>query len=271
MITLDSIDYANHSIQIKDAAGDALAIAADGSIAVTDNGGSLTVDGTVAVSAIPGTFAEDSAHASGDVGMQMLAVRNDTASSLVSANGDYAPLQVTSLGALRTTVPFNGTNGAAIPTNSGLVGGSDGTNLIPLKVDAAGELQIDVLTQPARSHATDSMKIGDGTDFLAVNADGSINVQSAEAGYGNWKVSTATVGLSEVQLVSTPLTGRLRVEIQNLGTKDIWIKEVTGVSTANGLKIPKGSSYEQALDAGSSIFAISDGASADLRIAEYAA
>lgn len=44
MITLDTIDYSLHSIQIKDAGGDALAIAADGSIAVTDNGASLTVD-----------------------------------------------------------------------------------------------------------------------------------------------------------------------------------------------------------------------------------
>ena len=48
---LDDIDSAFHSIEIKDAGGDSLAIAADGSIAVTDNGGSLTVDGTVELGA----------------------------------------------------------------------------------------------------------------------------------------------------------------------------------------------------------------------------
>lgn len=46
MITLDTIDSALHSVEVKSAAGNALAIAGDGSIAVTDNGGSLTIDST---------------------------------------------------------------------------------------------------------------------------------------------------------------------------------------------------------------------------------
>ena len=44
--------------------------------------------------------AEDAAHASGDQGIMGLAVRNDTLASLVSADGDYAPLQVNADGAL---------------------------------------------------------------------------------------------------------------------------------------------------------------------------
>lgn len=213
MISLDTVQAELHSIQIKDAAGDALNINADGSVPITDNGGSLTVDGTVELGA-------------------------------------------TTLAALESITVQNGAGGAAVNIQ-------DGGNSIT--VDAV-DLDIRDL-----SHSQDSVKIGDGTDFLAVNADGSINVQTVEAGYASWKVSTATVGASEAQLVSSPLAGRLRVEIQNLGSKDVWIREVTGVTTANGLKIPKGSSYEQALDAGATIFAISDGASADLRIAEYAA
>ena len=47
------------------------------------------------------TFAEDTAHASGDKGVMGLAVRNDADTSLVSADGDYAPLQVDSLGRLK--------------------------------------------------------------------------------------------------------------------------------------------------------------------------
>lgn len=56
---------------------------------------------------LPGTGAlnlgkiEDAAHASGDVGVMSLAVRNDAATSLVSADGDYAPLQVNAIGELR--------------------------------------------------------------------------------------------------------------------------------------------------------------------------
>lgn len=233
MITLDSIDYALHSIQIKDAAGDALAIGADGSLNVTDNGGSLTVDAV-------------------DLDIRELAFATDK----VDVSGSEVSLDSATLAALESITVQNGAGGAAVNVQ-------DGGN--SLTVDAV-DLDIRNL-----SHSQDSVKIGDGTDFLAVNADGSINVKTVEAGYASWKVSQATVGLSEVQLVASPLSGRLRVEIQNLGTKDIWIKQVTGVGTANGLKIPKGSSYEQALDAGASIFAISDGASADLRIAEYAA
>jgi hypothetical protein len=36
--------------------------------------------------------------------------------------------------------------------------------------------KVDVVSQPARSHTTDSIKIGDGADFLAINPDGSLNV-----------------------------------------------------------------------------------------------
>lgn len=232
-ITLDSIDSALHSIQIKDAAGDALNINADGSVPITDNGGSLTVDAV-------------------DLDIRDLAFATDK----VDVGGSVVALDAGTLAALESITVQNGAGGAAVNVQ-------DGGN--SLTVDAV-DLDIRDL-----SHSQDSVKIGDGTDFLAINADGSINAQFTEAGYASWKVTTASVGASEVQLVSTPLTGRTRVEIQNLGHKDVWIRQITGVSTSNGLKIPKGSSFEQALDAGASIFAISDGASADLRIAEYAA
>jgi hypothetical protein len=44
------------------------------------------------VSEVSGSFLEDSAHTSGDNGMQMLAVRKDSAGTNVSANGDYASI-----------------------------------------------------------------------------------------------------------------------------------------------------------------------------------
>lgn len=132
----------------------------------------------------------------------------------------------------------------------------------------ASDLDIRDLT-----HVSDSVKIGDGTDFLAINADGSINAQTYEGGYSAWSVVAASVDTTAggTQLVASPLSGRLRVEIQNLGSNDIYIKEATGVTTANGLKIPKGSSYEQLLDAGAAIWAIAASGTADLRIAQYAA
>ncbi len=51
----------------------------------------------------PISKSEDAAHASGDSGAFVLAVRQDTASALAGTSGDYAPLEVDSLGRLHVT------------------------------------------------------------------------------------------------------------------------------------------------------------------------
>ena len=131
---------------------------ANASIPVTDNGGSLTVDGTVAVSSItsalpagtnaigklsansgvdigdvdvlsivPGTGAtnlgkaEDAAHTSGDVGVMALGVRNDNAATSRSgANADYTPLAVNAAGEVFVVQRSGATlaNGAGTVTTS---------------------------------------------------------------------------------------------------------------------------------------------------------
>lgn len=75
--------------------------AADGT-AITQTGGALDVN--IASGALTITeedvYDEDSAHSSGDKGGFVLAVRRDTASSGVSADGDYASLNVDATGQL---------------------------------------------------------------------------------------------------------------------------------------------------------------------------
>lgn len=86
-------------------------------VPVTDNGGSLTVDGTVAVSnmvAAATQFAEDSPHANGDLGTLVFGVRKDVRASNVGTDGDYAPFQVNAQGDIRVdgsavTQPVSGT------------------------------------------------------------------------------------------------------------------------------------------------------------------
>lgn len=57
------------------------------------------------LASIAGTYAEDSAHTGGDRGLFALGVRNDTASSVTSADSDYSPIAVDAVG--RTlTKPF---------------------------------------------------------------------------------------------------------------------------------------------------------------------
>jgi hypothetical protein len=53
-------------------------------------------------------FAEDTAHTSGDPGLMVLGVRRDTASSMVDADNDYAPLQIDATGNLRVVSIVSG-------------------------------------------------------------------------------------------------------------------------------------------------------------------
>ena len=157
---------------------------------------------------------------------------------------------------------------------------TDGTD--DLAIDASGNIGVTQATSPWVVSATDldirdlsasqdNVAISDGTDTLAVNADGSINVNAFEAGYSTWKVTQATVTTTESELVSTPLTNRLSILIQNTGPQDVYLREQTGVTTANGLLLNKGSSFEANLDDGADIYAITGSSTSDLRIVEYAA
>lgn len=228
MITLDTIDAGSHSIAIKDAAGNALAIDASGFITVKQGTTPWTVDGTVELGATT-----------------LAALENITVAGTVE-------LGATTLAALENITA----------TISGDVNVTQGAS--PWVISAT-DLDIRDVT-----HVSDSIKIGDGTDFLAINADGSINAAFTEAGYSTWSVVKETVTNTAAQVVASALSNRLRIEIQNLGTQDIFIKQ-NNTSVLDGLKIPKGSSYEQTLDAGAAVYAITASGSSDVRIAQYAA
>jgi hypothetical protein len=60
---------------------------------------------------IAGTYAEDAAHASGDLGVQMLTVRSDSAAALAGTTGDYQPLITDNTGRLWVIV-------AALPAST---------------------------------------------------------------------------------------------------------------------------------------------------------
>ena len=61
-----------------------------------DANGELQVD----VLTMPATFAEDTAHTSGNTGAFVLGVRNDSNTAMTSANGDYSPIAVNDKGAV---------------------------------------------------------------------------------------------------------------------------------------------------------------------------
>lgn len=92
---------------------------------ISDNGGSITVDGTVAISSItPGTggtnlgSAVDSAAGATDVGVAALAVRDDVLATLTPIDGDYTYLRVTSQGRLWVSAAID----SALPAGTNAIG-----------------------------------------------------------------------------------------------------------------------------------------------------
>lgn len=73
--------------------------------------------GDVDVITLPGTFAEDSAHNSGDTGHLALSVRRDANTSLVGTDGDYAPLQVDATGNLKVAIISGAGSGGTSATD----------------------------------------------------------------------------------------------------------------------------------------------------------
>jgi hypothetical protein len=110
-------------------------------VPVTDNGGSLTVDGAVTVTNA-GTFATQ--------------------------------VDGAALTALQLLDDVVATDGAATPTKGNLIAGQDGTNAQTIKTDTSGELQVDVLTipnvtigaaLPAGTNAIGKLAANDGVDI----------------------------------------------------------------------------------------------------------
>jgi hypothetical protein len=98
------------SIKICDANGDTLNINTNGSInTVIQNAAGTSVTTTTVgadvgldtvILTMPATFAEDTAHTSGNTGSFVLGVRNDANAIMTSADGDYSPIAVNANGAV---------------------------------------------------------------------------------------------------------------------------------------------------------------------------
>jgi len=199
-ITLDRIDSAFHSIQIVDAGGDALEIAADGS---------LTVSAT-------------------DLDIRDLSSTTDSVAAVQSGTWTIDSI-----------------------TNAVTVTATD----LDIRALAAG---------------TDSVSIGDGTDTLAVNTDGSINVVAQiDLLDTGWQTKTVTANNTASQLDATPLANRELVVLQNLGAQDVYVGPANTVTVANGMLVPAGSSAEFKMTDTLALWGITNAGTADVRVIEF--
>lgn len=96
-------------------------------------------------------FAEDVAHTTGDLGTQLLAVRNDAGTTLAGTTGDYAPLSLDSSGALR------------------VVGSSGTTQFAEDIAHTTGDAT--VFVGALRRDTTPTSSSGAAGDYSAINVD----------------------------------------------------------------------------------------------------
>ena len=156
---------------------------------------------------------------------------------------------------------------AALPAGTNNIGDVDIASI------AAGDNNIgnvDIVTMPgmyvedaASSGGEDLMMIGgyrQDSDTSPVSADGDFHglifnelgqlkvaAQLDNTSNSSFVVTSTTVtsGVGGVQLIASALTGRRELTMQNLGSQDVWIKHLTGVtagSGGNGFLLPKDSS-----------------------------
>lgn len=235
-LDIRDLTHVSDSVKVGDGT-DFISVNADGSINITDNGGSITVDGTVAVSSVtPGTGAtnlgkaEDSAHTSGDVGVMSLAVRNDAGTPL-AADGDYIPLTTDATGALRTAtaVTINSEKAEDSAHVSGDIGSyvlsvrqdtlatstdADG-DYASFKVNALGALYTNVTNAAGAS----AVNIQDGGNSITV--DGTVTVTATDLDIRDLTLAQDSVKVSAntsansatnpifVQTVNTAITGEV--------------------------------------------------------------
>lgn len=215
---------------------------------VFDDEGQLKVRASVVATVEPSDaeFLEDSAHTTGDAGLQILAVRQDTLSSLVDTDGDYASLKVDSVGRLYTAAAVSGdVADDAADSGNPLKIGSRSTDAALTALSAADD-RADLISDLYRR--------------IMVNSSAAIAVQS----------SVEAVADTAGQLAATPLAGRRKILIQNVGSNDCFIGH-SGVTAANGVELKKRTSVELELGEHVDIYAICAATeSTSLRILEIA-
>jgi hypothetical protein len=111
----------------------------------------------------------------------------------------------------------------------------------------------------------------DGTVELGATSLAALEtITTIEGGFANWKATAHAVSTTASQIASTPLTGRVSITLQNLGSADVYIGSTNAVTAITGTKLAKFSSFSEKLSDGAAIWVLSAAGSADLRVSEFA-
>lgn len=168
------------------------------------------------------TKVEDAAAGDAYSGIPIFATRQDTLSSLVDADGDFAGLKVDSLGRLYTTADISGADAddAVSTSNPLFVGGISHDQSAALgALSAADDRSALLMDLYRRVFVNDAKNIG-------------------------WQVTAITAGLTSAQMDATPLAGRTKAIIQNQSEKSVYVKNTTATADNAAIEIPCGATME---------------------------
>jgi hypothetical protein len=235
-LDIRDLTHVSDSVKIGDGT-DFLAVNTDGSINITDNGGSITVDGTVAAT---------------QSGSWTVAA---TQSGTWTIDSITNPVTVTATNLDIRDLAFASDSVTAHQGGSWTV------------TATATNFDIRDLT-----HVSDSVKIGDGTDFMAVNTDGSINVlTTSDPALANTGLAAAAASVTNTAaaIPASNLANRKYLFLQNLGNRSIYIGG-SGVNTSTGFRLSSGATMDARIGAAVSVYAITDSGTQDVRLLELA-
>ena len=206
----------------------------------------------VNVTSATGLYAEDTAHTTGDFGGLSLVVRRDANTSLVDTDGDYAPLQVNALGALKVSVT-SFTSNYEYAEDSAHSTGAVGAFTLSVRGD----------TEVALAGTT-----GDYAPFIT-NAFGALRTTSkADSSVLQQLISVTTTATA---LPTTALANRKRIWIQ-AQQAPIYIGSATVTSSGatQGLKMALGDVLEVDAGPGVPFFGIGSSGTHEAIVVEFA-
>lgn len=152
-------------------------------------------------------------------------------------------------------------------------------NIAASDITLTVDLDVDLLVADDDPDTEDPLKVGsrghDGSSVLgALSADGDKANQISDLYRRVWTTTApnvgfssaaVTVGATEVQLDSSKQAGRQYITVQNNANNSIWVGP-TGVTTASGIEIAKGSTASFDMGEALDLYAIAAGAGNDVRV-----
>lgn len=255
-----------------------------------DASGNLKVSGTFSVA---GDYAEDSPATSGDIGLSVLLVRQDTLAASTSTDGDYGNFKSTNLGelyvrdasslaqlvlvntalgtanghlaAIETSSGTTATNTGTIVTNTGTIATNTGTTATNTGTIAS------TLTALSKSEDAAHSSGDQGIQALAVRKDAQGTNVSTDGDYSSlltWsegslkvvdianssvKQQQLSVTDTATQLPAAALANRRSIMIQNTGANKIWLGSSTVTSSGATAGIEMAANSFMDLDAGPAV------------------